>query len=224
MICGPARHGHNGSCAARFAIAAKANSMSADGSVTRWVTALKGGDVAAAQPLWERYHRRLVGLAREKLRGARQRAADEEDVVQNAFHSFFRGVAHGRFPQLGDRDNLWRLLVVITARKALDQLAAEHAKRRGGGTPSEDSRMSHGTKFEEIAIEQVVGDEPTPEFAAQVAEQYDRLLHLLGDDTLRRVAVWKMEGMTNDEIAEKLDCSRRTIARKLETIRIIWSE
>jgi RNA polymerase sigma factor (sigma-70 family) len=196
--------------------------MSADGSVTRWVTALKGGDVAAAQPIWERYHRRLVGLAREKLRGARRRAADEEDVVQNAFHSFFRGVAQGRFPQLGDRDNLWRLLVVITARKALDQLAAEHAKRRGGGTPADDSRISPGTKMEETAIEQVVGDEPTPEFAALVAEQYQRLLDLLGEEALRRVAVWKMEGLTNDEIAENLDCSRRTVARKLETIRIIW--
>src|SRR5439155_19601549 len=106
--------------------------MSSEGSVRRWVTALKGGDAAAAQPLWERYHRRLVGLAREKLRAGRRRAADEEDVVQSAFHSFFQGVAQGRFPRLDDRDNLWRLLVVITARKALDQLAHEHALRQGG--------------------------------------------------------------------------------------------
>src|SRR5215213_5668002 len=107
--------------------------MSADGSVSRWVTALKGGDAAAAQPLWERYHRQLVTLARRRLRSDR-RSADEEDVVQSAFHSFFRGVARGRFPQLSDRDNLWRLLVVITARKALDQIAHEHSKRQGGGT------------------------------------------------------------------------------------------
>src|SRR5947209_14292270 len=149
--------------------------MELHGSVTRWVTALKGGDAAAAQLLWERYHVRLVVLARQKLRGARRRAADEEDVVQSAFHSFFRGVAQGRFPQLGDRDNLWRLLVVITARKALDQLAAEHAKRRGGGTSGDDPRIH----TDETAIEQIVGDEPTPEFAAQVAEQYHRLLDLL---------------------------------------------
>src|SRR5436190_8655524 len=198
--------------------------MSSDGSVTRWVTALKGGDAAAAQPLWERYHRRLVALAREKLRSARRRAADEEDVVQSAFHSFFQGMTRGRFPQLGDRDNLWRLLVVITARKAVDQLAHEHAKRRGGGTLQGESRMSPGPGgWDEAGIEQVVGDEPTPEFAAQVAEEYERLLDLLGDDTLRRVAVWKMEGLTNDEVAARLDCSRRTVARKLETIRIIWS-
>src|SRR5438445_1726432 len=92
------------------------NVMSSEGSVTRWVTALKGGDAAAAQPLWERYHRQLVSLARQKLQFARRRSADEDDIVQNAFHSFFRGVSHNRFPQLNDRDNLWRLLVVITAR------------------------------------------------------------------------------------------------------------
>ena len=199
--------------------------MSSGGSVTRWVAALKAGDTAAAQPLWERYHRRLVGLARQKLASSRRRAADEEDVVQSAFHSFFRGVARGRFPQLNDRDNLWRLLVVITARKALDQLAYEHSKRRGGGTVAGESRISsREPEVDEAAIEQVVGAEPTPEFAAQVAEEYGRLLDLLGDDTLRRVAVWKMEGFTNDEIAARLDCSRRTVARKLETIRILWSK
>src|SRR3989442_8454491 len=108
--------------------------MSSEGSVTRWVTALKAGDTTAAQPLWDRYSRQLVSLARQRLQSARRRVADEEDVVQNAFHSFFRGVAQGRFPQLNDRDNLWRLLVVITARKALDQIAHEQSKRQGGGT------------------------------------------------------------------------------------------
>ena len=199
--------------------------MSSEGSVTRWVAALKGGDAAAAQPLWERYHRQLISLARRKLESSRRRGADEEDVVQNAFHSFFHGVAAGRFPQLNDRDNLWRLLVVITARKALDQLAHEHTKRQGGGTVQGESRIFPGAAdWDDSAIEQIVGAEPTPEFAAQVAEQYRRLLDLLGDETLRQVAVAKMEGLTNDEIAERLDCSRRTVARKLDTIRIIWSK
>src|SRR6478609_8981870 len=105
--------------------------MSVAGSVTRWVAALKDGDAAAAQPLWERYHRQLVSLARQKLQASRRRAVDEEDVVQDAFHSFFQGVASGRFPQLNDRDNLWRRLVVITARKAIDQIAHERTKRQG---------------------------------------------------------------------------------------------
>jgi DNA-directed RNA polymerase specialized sigma24 family protein len=198
--------------------------MSSEGSVTRWVAALKAGDAAAAQPLWERYHRRLVGLARRKLESSRRRGADEEDVVQNAFHSFFRGVAGGRFPRLDDRDNLWRLLVVITARKALDQVAHEHSQRRGGCAAAAGPRMPPGGEGSDSALEQVVGDEPTPAFAAQVAEECRRLLDRLGDDGLRRVAVWKMEGFTNDEIAAKLGRSRRTVTLKLEAIRAIWSQ
>src|SRR5207244_6788765 len=120
--------------------------------------------------------------------------------------------------------NLWRLLVVITARKALDQLAHEHTRRRGGCAVPGETRISPGEEWGDAALEQVVGDEPTPEFAAQVAEEYQRLLDRLGDEPLRRIAVWKMEGCTNDEIAERLDSSRRTVARKLETIRIIWSQ
>jgi RNA polymerase sigma factor (sigma-70 family) len=197
--------------------------MSTGASVTRWVTALKEGDQTAAQPLWERYHRQLVTLARRKLQSSPRRGADEEDVVQSAFHSFFQGVAENRFPQLNDRDNLWRLLVVITARKALDQLDREHAKRRGGGTVGGESRISP-IDGDDAGIQAVVGDEPTPEFAAQVAEEYDRLLGALDDDALRRIAVWKMEGFTNDEIAGKLNCSLRTVNRKLDTIRIIWNE
>src|SRR5262249_24143489 len=117
------------------------------------------------------------------------------------------------------------LLVVITARKALDQLAHEHSKRQGGGTLQGESRIYPGAPaWDEAAIEQVVGAEPTPEFAAQVAEEYERLLDVLDDHTLRQDAVWKVEGLTNDEVAGRLDCSRRTVARRLETIRIIWSQ
>src|SRR5205809_635100 len=74
--------------------------MSSAASVTHWIRQLRAGDQAAAQQLWERYFHRLVGLARKKLQHARRRAADEEDVVQIAMNSFFRGVQDGRFPQL----------------------------------------------------------------------------------------------------------------------------
>jgi hypothetical protein len=72
--------------------------MPAPGSVTHWINALKGGDPAAAQKLWERYFARLVGLARKKLQGTRHLTADEEDVALSAFDSFCRGAAAGRFP------------------------------------------------------------------------------------------------------------------------------
>ena len=67
-----------------------------------------------------------------------------------------------------------------------------------------------------------VGFAGTPDFAVQVAEEYQLLLAGLEDDTLRSIAVWKLEGYTNEEIAGKLDCSVATVERKLRRIRNAW--
>src|SRR5262245_51636439 len=90
-----------------------------EGSVTHWIGDLKSGGDSAAQHLWERYFQRLVRLARKKLQSDRRprTAEDEEDAALSAFDSFCRGVDRGRFPRLTDRDDLWRLLVVLTLRK-----------------------------------------------------------------------------------------------------------
>ena len=101
--------------------------MRPEASVTQWIERLKAGDPGAAQKLWERYFRRLVGLARQKLRAAPRRAADEEDVALSAFDSFCRGAGQDCFPRLHDRLDLWQLLVLLTARKASD--LAEHERR-----------------------------------------------------------------------------------------------
>jgi DNA-directed RNA polymerase specialized sigma24 family protein len=187
--------------------------MSSEGSITRWIDLLQAGDLAAAQPLWERYFHLLVELARRKL-GAKPRVADEEDVALSAFDSFCRGLKRGRFPDLQDRDNLWKLLVVLTARKASHLLRDEHRLKRGGGQPA-------GTDQE---LEKVVSPEPSPEFAAELAENCQRLLNLLGDDELRQVALSKMEGHTTAEIASQLTCAPRTVERKLRLIRSLWEK
>src|SRR5262249_42474905 len=148
-----------------------------EGSVTRWLHELQAGEQAAAQELWNRYFRRLVGLARHKLQGAPRRAADEEDVALSAFDSFCRGVEQGRFPRLDDRDNLWRLLVVITERKACDLVQHEHRQKRGGGNVCGESGLADTLDFSEegAGIDQLASREPTPEMAAQVADECRRL-------------------------------------------------
>jgi hypothetical protein len=82
--------------------------MMSEGSITHWIGALKQGDPAAAQRLWNVYFYRLVVLARARLRDVPRRAADEEDVALSAFDSFCRGAERGRFAQLDDRDDLWQ--------------------------------------------------------------------------------------------------------------------
>jgi DNA-directed RNA polymerase specialized sigma24 family protein len=187
--------------------------MADPGSVTHWLRQLPTGDSAAAQQLWERYYQRLVGLARKRLQGAGVLAADEEDVALSAFDSFFRNAQDGRFPQLVDRDNLWQLLVTITARKTCHLLRDARRQKRGGDRERVDADL-----------DRVVGREPSPVFAAQVVEEFQRLLDHLDDDLLRAVAVGKMEGYTNDELAARLDLAPRTIERKLRIIRGIWEK
>lgn len=192
--------------------------------ISHWINQLKEGDSAAAQKLWDNYFQQLVHLARIKLQGAPRRAADEEDVAISAFASFCRGAEHARFPQLADRTDLWKLLVVITARKAVDQVARECRLKRGGGKVCGESALANRAQAKRAPrhIAEVIGREPTPAFVAQLAEDYQQLLDVLDGAILRRVAVRKVEGHTNEEIAAELGLSLATIERKLQLIRGIW--
>jgi DNA-directed RNA polymerase specialized sigma24 family protein len=189
--------------------------MSPEGSVSGWLGQLKDGDSDAAQQLWQRYFARLVGLARRHLEGTPRQAADEEDVALSAFTSFCVGVRQGRFPWLDDRDDLWRLLVTLTARKAAHQRRYnDQLKRR---PPGQDGDAA-------ADLEEIVGREPTPAFAAEVADEFRHLLDLLGDADLEQLALLKMEGHTNAEMADRVGCYKRTIDRKLEIIRKTWQQ
>jgi DNA-directed RNA polymerase specialized sigma24 family protein len=188
--------------------------MSSNGSITRWIGRLQAGDAAAAQPLWQRYFEKLVELARRKLTSVRLRVADEEDVALSAFDSFCRGLRDGRFPDLQDRDNLWKLLVVLTARKVSHLMRDEHRLKRGGNQNADGA----------LELANIVSANPTPEFAAEVAENCQRLLDLLGDEELRTIALQKMEGFSNEEIAGLRKCAPRTVERKLRLIRRLWEK
>jgi DNA-directed RNA polymerase specialized sigma24 family protein len=192
--------------------------MATEISITRLIGMLKGGDGEAAQRLWEAYFGRLTALARAKLRGVLTRAADEEDVALSAFDSLCRRAEAGRFPRLADRDDLWQLLFVITVRKALDLVRHERRASRGRG------RVVSLSDLPASEVDRLLGAGPTPELAAQMAEECRRLLDGLGDEALRSVALWKMEGYTDEEIAGRMGCIRQTVGRKLKLIRDLWSE
>lgn len=191
-------------------------------AVTVWLKQLADGDESAIAQLWTEYCDKLLRVARQKLHGAALRVADEEDVALSAIHSFCRGVAAGRYPKLDDRHDLWKILITITARKAFGQLRRQKTQKRGGGEVRGESVFVRPEAAEERGIEQVLGSEPSPEFAALFTEESERRLAQLDDETLRDIALMKMESYTNEEIAEKLECSVRTVERKLERIRAKW--
>ncbi len=186
--------------------------MAAAGTITGWLDGLRIGDDAAAQRLWQEYFRLLVGMARKRLAGRPAGPDGSEDVALSAFDSFCRGAEAGRFPQLNDRNDLWQVLMMLTARKAIDAANRERAAKRGGGA------VGAG----ELCFENVVGAEPTPSFAAEVSEALNDRLDRLADHDLRQIALGKLEGYSNRELAERMGMSLATIERKLNLIRKKW--
>jgi RNA polymerase sigma factor (sigma-70 family) len=184
----------------------------APGSVSRLIPDLRDGDRRAMQQLWERYFQPLVRLARSRMRCTRG-PAGSEDIALEAFLEFCDALARPdagrRFPQLQTRAHVWKLLTCFTVRTAFDH---NHKQaRREKVVRGEAALGAEG--FAPFASR-----EPAPEFAAAVHE----LLDQLQDETLRTVALGKMEGFTVPEIARRLDCSPSTVERKLRAIRALW--
>lgn len=181
---------------------------------------------SAAQAIWERYYDRLVRLARRNLRDAR-RDADEEDVVQSAFNSFFQAAAKGRFPDIADQTGLWKVLVTITLRKVSKRHRRSTAAKRGGGQVRGESVF--GDDVDAGDANPGIGnaafsDEPTPEIALEMTETLEVMLRELPGDDLREITLMKLEGFQNKEIAAKLDVVELTISRKLRRIRECWDK
>jgi DNA-directed RNA polymerase specialized sigma24 family protein len=191
-----------------------------DSSARHWLERLRTGDDAAAQRLWEVFFDRLVHLAHQRLQTKHRKAVDAEDVAVSAFASFCRAVEQQRFPQLSDSQELWRLLVSITVHKVLHVVRDQKRLKRGG-------QFRELAGFDQssdavAAVSQFVSREPSPEFAVEVAEEYERLCKALDDEELAQLAAWKLEGFTNDEIAAKWGRNVRTVERKLNLVRKIW--
>jgi DNA-directed RNA polymerase specialized sigma24 family protein len=192
-------------------------------SVSFWLGQLKDGHDDAARQLWRRYFESLVGVARRHISKGMRRTLDEEDVALSAFDSFVRGVDEKKFPQLDDRNDLWRLLLMITLRKAATQTTREKRQKRGSGNVRSETEMD-GRDDPGFRLAHVLARNPGPEVALMLREQLDQLFARLESPELKSIALHKMEGYTDAEIANMHDCARRTVVRKLGVIRSLWTK
>jgi len=191
----------------------------ADTTSTRlWLEAARRSDSLALDRLWKRFSPKMTRLAAQWL-ASRPRfpGFDHDDVAQVAFDAFSAALTEGRYPDVGGSDELWRLLAVITVRKASDLAKAESAQRRGGDATVVSLNDSG------LAVMPPASSEATPELAAAMTDEFRRLLSGLADPELETVALLKFEGYTNDEIAQHLGYTRRTIQRMLNRIKRLWS-
>lgn len=195
----------------------------ATSSVLLWLDAIRSGDDAAVNRLWAKFSPRMSKLAERWLaKTSERRIFDEDDVVVAAFEAFHRALVEGRYDGLTGTDELWRLLATATVNKARDLSEVERAQKRGGGARIESlddssSRVKKQTR-------QQASSDPSPELAAMMSDECRRLLQVLNDPELEAVVLLKLEGFPNEEIAQQLQYSRRTIQRMLALIRDLWSQ
>lgn len=185
------------------------------GSITRLIPGLHEGDECAIDQLWQRYVGRVEGVVRPVVRGLAPGAGDEEDVAQSAFRAFFDAAANGKAADLESRDELWRLLVTISRRKAADRVRRELRDRRGG----KSRRHAEG-------VENLNANSASPSEIAELQDVFDHLMLALetaGDDKLKTIAVMRLEGLSTQEIAAQLNCTVRTIQRKLHILERLWT-
>lgn len=189
-------------------------------SVTRFIEGLKADDPQAAGQIWQRFFDRLLPLARARLRGLNDKTVDEEDILVSVFDRFFQAAADQRFAELNDRDDLWQILIMLTDRRVAEQYRKSGAQKRGG---------DHVRRLDDLAapgqdLRELADGDPDPRFVAAFNDSLAFALRQLVDDKAREVALLRLEGFENQEIADRLQISLSSVERKLRVVREMWQE
>ncbi|WP_197454963.1 ECF-type sigma factor [Stieleria varia] len=186
-----------------------------DPSVTRWLQELRQGDERAARLLWDFFRTRMLNLARKQIGQGGAAAYDEEDVALSAFAALCDRVRQGSYEMLGDRVELWQLISVILMNKGRNRARSEARTRRGG-------RLTRQELSEEL-LASIGCDDSDPALTLSMQDECRRLLTMLERHEVQLVALLRVEGYTNEEIAKQLGCTRRSVQRRINLIRKLWS-
>ena len=195
--------------------------MPTEGSISLLIRSFRDGDDVALAGLHSRYWPLLVAISRRELHGAPPRAADEEDVAQQAFWSFYRSVRAGQWPKLVNRHDLLAILTHITACRAKNQLQHEFGTGRKHIQGESALDMLVGRSSISPGLEQKAVESTTPDEEALLRDSYDYYMTRLPEQ-LRELARLHLAGNSNREIAEQLGCVERTVERKLALLRLEW--
>jgi RNA polymerase sigma factor (sigma-70 family) len=188
-------------------------------SVTEWIGGLKKGSADASAKIWHRYVEQLVREADRRLKNMPRRAVAEDDIAQEAFAAFFRGVEMQHFSQLEDRHDLWQVLIMLADRRAKDYMRRHLGPDQGLGQVRGESVMERTqTASPPAGFDNVAAPPVSPESAETLIRLIQRSFPELGDEELQRIALDRAANYTVAEIAERHGISRRTAERKIELI------
>ena len=174
---------------------------------------IRNGDQDAANELFYGFANRLVRLARSRLDLDLRRMLDPDDVVQSVFGSFFRRHGAGEF-DVQSWESLWSLLAVITVHKCGHKIRYYRAAKRDAGQELSALRFTDDS----VADWEAVAKDPTPSHTAMFNEALEELMRSL-EERERQMLMLHLQGLSIDEISEKVCRSRRTVRRVLDRIR-----
>ena len=193
-----------------------------DDPVTIWIEQVRQSDDEAIKHVWQHFADGLQEYARGKIHPKTRRVYDEQDAVQSMFLSLCQGLKADRYPDLQNRDNLWRLMLVMTGRKISKRHRFDRQLKRDNRRLLTDSYFVQNSQDRNSPNLYPSAAEPTPELLAEFADTSSALIEALGTDNLKDVALLRIEGLDDCEIASRLQCSRSTVQRRLVMIRKIW--
>ncbi len=166
---------------------------------------LREGSDDAATTLYLRYAQRLRRLANAQVSPHMALRVDPEGVVQSVFRTFFRRASSGQY-EVAEKEDLWKLLLVMSLNKIRTAGTHHRASKRDQGKTCSLSNIDDGNAAEneeafhvlKLTIEEVVGNLPEDQ----------------------RNIVWlRIEGHEVSEIAEKTGRAKRSIERILQAFR-----
>ncbi len=181
----------------------------------RLIQGLTHGDSDVLRSFYAEYGPMLRNIADSRLAPGMRRRFDADDVIQSTFRTFFRRAQVGYF-QFEDNQRLWNLLCAITLTKLREKARFHQRKSRGVGREvpvdagDDSGDAGHGDSG-------LVAGGPTPDSAAEFADTFDMLVTSLDEDE-RKLIDLKLQDQTNDEAAEALGISERTVRRMLSRL------
>ncbi len=178
----------------------------------RLIGGLRAGDDRIVREFCDQYGEALHRIADKHLAAGVRCRVGPEDVVQSACRTFLRRSKGGEF-QLPDSESLWRLLCAITLAKAREQTRFHLRKRRG---LDRESPLASPGESGAVGFD-AADPHPTPAAAAEFADFFQQALAGL-DEEERQVVDLKLQELTNDEVAERLGSSERTVRRILKRV------
>ncbi|MBI2805842.1 MAG: hypothetical protein HYX68_12755 [Planctomycetes bacterium] len=177
--------------------------------MSTWLERLAAGDTDSEREVIDRYSERLLAMAVRRLPTRMRARVDAEDVLQSVYRSFFRRLKRRQF-QFDESYDLWRLLVAITYFKISNAIKYHQRERR-------DVRRETASQ-ELLTCGDAGAAQPSQDDVDMLYGCLDRLLQIL-PESAREIVLLRLQGMTIDDIVEKVQRSRRTVTRVLAKVR-----